>query len=121
MVKTRSTRPSEGVESDDDDMFLDPGAALRQQQVVHGLVQHSIRSDGLQQALSDLDKAPATRPLAETIRLAITECNRNDASEVKALQGVLECALRMLAEANAARDRVRMALEARVAQPLPEL
>ena len=120
MASTSSKRARDGAgnaaTTADDPVSDAEEATCPQQQGVHEQVQGTIRTYGLQEALDDLDKGPATRPIADTIRLAISERNLTDASAIKDLQGMLDRTLRMLGEANAARDRMREAYDASAAR-----
>ena len=71
MPRTRSKRARE--ETTGEPEFLEPEVAVRKELVMHGLLQHSIRTLGLQKTLANLDESALTRPLAETIRVATTK------------------------------------------------
>jgi len=67
MVRTRSAKRAREEEADN----VAPDVDVQSEQSIHGLVQRSILSNGLDATLSDLDKSTITKPLAQTIRMAM--------------------------------------------------
>lgn len=66
MVRTRS-----GKRGHEDAFPVQQDVAVQRDQVSHELVRHSIRTKGVQATLSELDASTHTKPLADTLRVAI--------------------------------------------------
>ena len=66
MVRTRSAKRGH-----EDAFLVQQDVAVQREQVQHKLVRHSIRTKGVQATLSELDASTDTKPLADTLRVAI--------------------------------------------------